>query len=157
MKAVRARSILQGVFLDAARTGVVPIQFLKDLEEFRIKESLIDLHHIRHVLSTAPVGSLHHMANHLLSHVRVVAVLAGSSKHGIQNETNSCHPKRLGSTNVLLGRLHALTIERLVVIHHRGVNAQLNCFPLSQTRTPKKESLKQPEKQPDANPRKLAY
>ncbi len=93
MELVRGLSRLHNVFVDATRTDGAHLQFLKDLEEFLIKESSIEWHHNRSILSIAPADSLHHMANHLLNRVRVVAVLAASSKHGIHNETPPCQMK----------------------------------------------------------------
>ncbi len=74
MVLVRGPSLLHNVFVHATRTDGAHLQFLKDLKEFLIKESRIEWHHNRSILSIAPADSWHPMANHLLNRVRVVAV-----------------------------------------------------------------------------------
>jgi hypothetical protein len=95
----------------------------------------------------------HDMAHHLLHGVAMVAVLAPSPEHRIDDESPPGHLKRLESLDPLVGWLHSVPSPGIIIIHHHRVDPQLNQPGLRKLQPPQEELLKEVPEEPYAIPR----
>jgi len=64
------------------------------------------------------------MLDHFGRRVPVVGMLVSTPEYGINDVPSPGHLKRLGTENFFVGRLDAMALGRIIVVHDHGVETQ---------------------------------
>jgi len=67
----------------------------------------------------------------------MVGVLVATSENGVDDEPAPGHLERLESKDFLIGRLDAMALGRIIVVHDHGVETEYDDSGLGQVQPPK--------------------
>jgi hypothetical protein len=94
------------------------------------------------------------MPDHLLHGIAMVGVFVTTPKNGIYNQPAPIHLQWLKALFLFVGRFNPVAAFGIIIVHHHGINTQLDQLGLLYLQTPNKQGLQQTTKQKYPSPGK---
>jgi hypothetical protein len=141
------------ILINSATANDTDSQIMKRLKELLVKKAGI---HADDDGNSRPIvfpDKLEGMADHLEGGIPMVAVLAATPKHRIDDEAPPGQLQGLKAFHLLVSRIDAMALLGYIVINDHSVQAQLNDLGFVQLQPPEEQLFQQSPEQPNAVPR----
>ena len=140
------------VYLTA--TDITDLEFFAALENLLIEKAAIHTDNNRDILPIIPADFINHVRDHLGHRIAVVGVFVPTSENGIDNEATPVHLQRLKPLFAFIRRFYSLTTIGIIIVHHHGVESQLDHIRRFDPQAPDEQGLQQSPEQKDPRPGK---
>jgi hypothetical protein len=141
------------ILINSATANDTESQSIKRLQELLVKKAGIHTDDDGNLRPIVFPDKLDGMADRLEGGIPMVAVLATTPKHRIDDEAPPGQLQGLKALHLLVSRFDAMALLGFIVIHDHSVQAQLNDLGFVQPQSSEKHLLQQRPEQPNAVPR----
>lgn len=144
---------LLDILINLATANDPEAQIMKCLQELLVKKAGIHPDDDGNSLAIVLADKLDDMADHLQGGIPMVAMLAATQKHRIDDEASPSQLQGLKTLHLLVSRFDAMALLGFIVIHNHSIQAQLDDLGSVQLQPPEEQLLQQGPEQPNAIPR----
>jgi len=142
------------VFIHLAATHIANLKRFAQIENLLVEKPAVHANNDRYIPTVVVFDFDHHVPDHFQHVVSVIGMLVPATKHGIHDETAPVHLQGLESFFLFVGRFDAVSAQRIVVIHHHGIDTQLDDIGPGDLQAPEKKGLQQSAEQKYPRPGK---
>lgn len=140
------------IVIELARSDVAYLEAFEEAEKLLVEKAAVEANDDRHIGSVVFAYLGHHVPDHLLGRLFVIAMLAAASQDRIDDESPPRELQGPEAFDLLVGGLDSVATPRLIVVEDHRVHAQDDDRRLCYTQSPEKEFLQQAAEQKDSRP-----
>ena len=116
------------VLVHLAAAHIADMKGFTQVENLLVEKAAVHTNDDGHIPTVLAFDFHHHVPDHVQYAVAVIGMLVPATEYRIDNEAAPVHLQGLKALLLFVGRLDALPAQRIVVVHHHRIDAQLDHF-----------------------------